>query len=204
MNSCPVKSQESGWEPAYDPALWNKKFQLQETHNCFSYAMNVNDPKQLENCKKEDECDVPFHQPGSAAGSIGFNSNKPKTCPNMVKRILGDNPNVQMSAFNEKCPNKTSQIALVVDASDDYHFLRKDKGGYWSQKSGARPVTNLDAGGHKIWNPQLCDLDYTKNGTNLNYDVFCGFMCVPREQPLYLRVGGGKTRRRAQTKSKRA
>jgi hypothetical protein len=158
--------------------------------------MNVNDPKQLVNCKTENDCDVPFHQPGSAGGTRGFNSKKPKTCPNMVKRILGDNPNVQMSKFNEKCPPRTSQIALVVDASDDYHFLRKDRGGYWSQKSGARPVTDRDAGGHKIWNPQLCDLDYTKNGGDLNYNIFCGFMCVPREQALYLRVGGGKKTRK--------
>lgn len=34
-----------GWEPLYEPKRWNKDFNLQETHNCFSYAMNVNDPK---------------------------------------------------------------------------------------------------------------------------------------------------------------
>ena len=108
----------------------------------------------------------------------------------MITRILGDNPNISMTRFEQKCPSGTSKIALVVDESDDYHFLRQDKEKFWSQKSGARPVTNLDADGHEIWDPQLCNLDYTREGV-LNYNYFCGYMCVPREKPLYLKTGGG-------------
>lgn len=121
---------------------------------------------------------------------------RPKTCPNMIARILGDNPNIAMATFPVKCPKGTSKIALVVDESDDYHFLRQDTTGYWSQKSGARPVTNLDASKHKIWNPQLSDLNFSNHEGVLNYDIFCGYMCVPRDRPLYMRVGGGSRSRR--------
>jgi hypothetical protein len=160
--------------------------------------MNVNDPKQVSLCDANMNCNVGFHQPGSAAGYEGFTQKKPKTCSNMIARVLGDNPDIRMSTFEQRCPRKTSKIALVVDESDDYHFLRQDSNQYWSQKSGARPVTDKDASGHRIWNPQLCDLDFRKNDSNLNYDIFCGYMCVPRTKPLFLRVGGSrgsKTRR---------
>jgi hypothetical protein len=113
----------------------------------------------------------------------------------MMMRLIGDNPNLIMTTFEAKCPKKTSKIALVVDQSDDYHFLRQDKNGFWSQKSGARPVTNLDASKHEIWDPQLCDLNYSRNEGVLNYDVFCGFLCIPRTESLFLESSGGGTRR---------
>lgn len=110
----------------------------------------------------------------------------------MVTRILGDNPNIQMSHFEAQCPKGSSKIALVVDESDDYHFLRQDKTRFWSHKPGARKVTDKDASSHRIWDPQLCDMNYTNHEGVLNYDIFCGYMCVPRDKPLFLRVGGGK------------
>ena len=188
MNSCPTGPSLSGWEPLYDPGFWNKKMKLRETHNCFSYAMNVRDPRQISQCRDNNDCNVPFHQPGTPSKYPMFKSSKPKTCPNMIMRLMGDNPNLQMSTFEDKCPAKSSKIALVVDQSDDYHFLRQDNSGFWSQKSGARPVTNLDASKHEIWNPQLCDLNYSRNNEGvLNYDVFCGFLCVPRTQKLFMK-----------------
>jgi hypothetical protein len=158
--------------------------------------MNVNDPKQIRKCTRKKVCQAPFHQPGGAAGYGGFPPDKPKTCPNMVARLFGDNPILKMSTFEARCPAATSKIALVVDESDDYHFLRQDSSGYWSQKSGARKVTNLDAGDHKIWDPRLCDLDFRKKGGDLNYDIFCGYLCVPRNRPLYMRPAGGGGKRK--------
>jgi hypothetical protein len=192
------QSPLSGFEPAYRPALWNSKTELRETHNCFSYAMNVNDPKQIARCHGKVNCNAPFHQPGAAAGFRGFDDQAPKTCPNMLARIMGDNPNIHFSTFPARCPKGSSKIALIVDESDDYHFLRQDSNGYWSHKPGARPVTNIDASQHTITNPELADFDYTKAGSTLKYDIFCGYMCVPRNRPLFLRVsggGGGRTRK---------
>lgn len=108
----------------------------------------------------------------------------------MIARILGDNPNVKMTTFEAKCPDHTSKIALVVDQSEDYHFFRQDANKYWSHKPGGRFVTNMDAAGHKIWDPRIAYLDYTTDEGYLNYNVFCSYMCVPRTEPLYLKVGG--------------
>jgi len=195
MGKCPRISPLSGWEPSYKPKAWNKKYTIRETHNCFSYAMNVNDPRQIQKCKKTKNCNIPFHQPGNPSKFAPFKSSKPKTCPNMMIRLLGDNPNLQMTTFEAQCPKYTSKIALVVDQSDDYHFLRQDNNTFWSQKSGARPVTNLDASKHEIWNPQLCDLNYSRNEGVLNYDVFCGFLCVPRTKSLFMAASAGGSRR---------
>ena len=49
--------------------------------------MNVHDPKQIEACLKSKDCDVPYHQPGSAAGQPGFKSDRLKTCSEMIVRI---------------------------------------------------------------------------------------------------------------------
>jgi hypothetical protein len=191
MGICPRSSPLSGCEPDYNPGHWNRSRDLRETHNCFSYAMNVNDPKQVAQCLREPNCDAPFHQPGSAAGYKPFRSDRPKTCPNMVVRILGDNPDIKMSTFEGRCPVNTSKIALVVDPKEDYHFLRQDDTMLWSHKAGARPVKNVDAKGHLIWDPQLADLNYSTPDGRLNYTVFCGYMCVPRKKNIFLKISGG-------------
>ena len=191
QGNCTRLSPLSGGEPVYEPMRWNKKLAIRETHNCFSYAMNVNDPKQVAKCKDENNCEPPFHQPGSAAKFKRFNSKRPKTCPNMVIRIRGDNPDILMATFEERCPANMSKIALVVDPKEDYHFLRQDSNMYWSHKAGARPVTNVDALGHPIWDPQLANLYYKSKNGDLNYTFFCAYMCVPRNKGLYLLPGGG-------------
>jgi hypothetical protein len=191
---CTRVSPLSGYEPHYEPRRWNTRRALRETHNCFSYAMNVNDPKQIQQCMNEnEECEAPFHQPGSPSGYDHFSSKKLKTCPNMIARILGDNPDIRMTTFETRCPANTSKIALVVDPKEDYHFLRQDSNMLWSHKAGARPVKNVDAAGKTIWDPQMAYLDYRDDGGSLNYGIFCSYMCVPRTKKLYLLPGGGST-----------
>ena len=193
----------TGWEPKFNPRLWNDKKQHRETHNCFSYAMNVLDQKQIDACLSSN-CDVPFHQPGAVGGYKPFNSVTPKTCPDMIARILGDNPGIRPISFEEQCPPRTSKIALIVDEDEDYHFLRQDANGWWSQKGGAKPVTNLDASKHPIWDPTLCDHNWTNSLGPLNYDVFCGFLCVPRVDPLKIKSGGGRPTRRVVRRGSRS
>ena len=197
---CPRVSPMTGYEPKYNPDLWNKKREHKDTHNCFAYAMNILDPEQIANCLKDKECNLPFHQPGSKAGYPRFKSEKPKTCPNMIARLLGDNPSLSLTTFERKCPAKTSKIALIVDEDEDYHFLRQDSNGWWSQKGGAKPVTNKDASDRPIWDPALCDNDWTNEQGKLDYDVFCAYMCVPRVEKLWIKIGGG----RRQTKKRKS
>jgi len=192
LHKCERISPLSGYEPDYDPNYWNNNFKLKETHNCFAYAYNVNDPEQMSKCKDKD-CNIPFAQPGSASGYEKFKSDKPKTCPNMVARLIGDNPNIDMATFTDKCQAGSSKIALIVDKDEDYHFLRQDSNGFWSHKPGARRVTNLDASGKLIYDPALADFNYTnKKDGYLNYDMFCSYLCVPRILPVRVKVGGGK------------
>ena len=191
LKTCPRNSPLSNWEPEFDPSLWNLYIAIKETHNCFSYAMNVFDRKQISKCKGKSECNAPFHQPGAASGYSGFSDSKPKTCPNMIARILGDNPTTYVTDFTTQCKPSFSKIALIVDESDDYHFLRMDSSGYWSHKPGAQRVINFDAYGHKIWDPKLANYDYVSRGkSDLKYDIFCNYLCVPRNRPLYMKVGG--------------
>jgi hypothetical protein len=198
---CPRKSPLTGWEPKYEPDRWNKKNEIRETHNCFSYAMNVHDPKQIEACLKSKNCNVPYHQPGSAAGQPGFKSDRLKTCSEMIVRILGDNPSIKMATFTDKCPAQTSKIAIVVDPDEDYHFYRQDSSGYWSHKPGGMKVTNKDQSGLPIYDPRLANRR-DKEG-RLDYNVFCSYLCVPRTRHLHLKIGGYK-KTRSSSKARRA
>jgi len=156
--------------------------------------MNIHDPKQMTSCLESKNCNVPFHQPGSASGHPKFSATKQKTCSDMIGRLLGDNPMLSVTTFTAKCPAHTSKIALVVDADEDYHFFRQDSNGLWSHKPGGTAVTNKDADGRLIYDPKLANRNYDAKGSKLNYDIFCSYMCVPRDRPLYLKIGGARRR----------
>lgn len=199
-DSCPREAPLSGSEPKYDPERWNKDKAVRLTHNCFSYSFNIIDKKQIDACLKNTKCYTAFHQPGSISGFPKFTDVDPKTCPNMIGRLFGDNPSkITPSTFDERCQPGTSKIALVVDQDQDYHFLRQDAPsnnknqiGYFSQKSGAMPVTDKDALGNKIFDVELAYHNFYKKGKeeNLNYDILCGYFCVSRNSPLFIKVGG--------------
>ena len=191
MHKCVRTSPLSGYEPDYDPAFWNDNYKIKETHNCFAYAYNINDPEQISKCKEKD-CNIPFAQPGLASGYEKFKSSKPKTCPNMIARQMGDNPNIEMSTFTQKCPAGSSKIALIVDENEDYHFLRQDSNKYWSHKPGARKVTNLDASDKLIYDPALANFNYKDKNGYLDYDMFCSYLCVPRVVPVRIKTGGSR------------
>jgi hypothetical protein len=179
------------FEPDYLPKLWNKNKSVRTSHNCFIYAFNIQDPRQLDECQDTDkDCDAPFHQPGLPSGYGRFRKRDPKTCPNMISRIKGDNPSIKISEFGDKCPSGYSKIATIVDENEDFHFLRQDSNRFWSHKPGGRSVINTDSGGHLIWNPELAEYNWAlyDKDSNLNYDIFCGYLCVPRNRPLYVRA----------------
>lgn len=189
IDMCPRLSPLSGYEPDYNPDFWNKQYPIKETHNCFAYAFNINDKKQIKKCKDEN-CDIPFHQPGMASGYPRFKSSKPKTCPNMMARMFGDNPIIEMTTFDAKCPAGSSKIALIIDENEDYHFLRQDTNGFWSHKPGARKVTNVDASSKLIYDPALANYNYKSSNSHLNYDTFCSYMCAPRIVAVRIKADG--------------
>ena len=183
-----MKSPMSGAEPKVNMEAWNKNSNLRESHNCFSYAMNAIDNKLIKECKETEDCNTSFHQPGYASGYGHFPDKHDKGCNDMVSRLWGDNPDVIPIEFEQRCPGKTSKIALIVDPKRDYHFLRQDSDGMWSHKPGAMEVTTKDASGRPILRPDRAFFIYTNHKDPLRYTKFCGYHCVPRGKPLYLRA----------------
>jgi hypothetical protein len=172
-NGCPRVSPLTGYEPPSEYDKYNKDPNIRESHNCFAFAFGMYDPK----ANAEDS----FHQPGVFAGFPSFRKTRRKTCPDMLARLFGDMPSLKMSSFSEKCPAGTSKIALGVDARSDYHFWRQRAGdGYWDHKPGSTPVISKDAFDRPIYDPALASRNYTKKGSRLNYNRFCGYLCAPR------------------------
>jgi hypothetical protein len=79
-------------------------------------------------------------------------------------------------------------IALLVrprsgcffsSCTPDFHFLRRDDGGRWSEKMGATPVVDVDVEGKPIDDPQKAKLGG-------GYTEFCGYYAV---DPAKMRMG---------------
>jgi hypothetical protein len=208
IRRCTHKSPLTGWEPEYRPELYNSDRRIQDTHNCFAYAIGAYDPPDPSLCDSKGVCNIKFHQPGNRAGYSKFNTHEKKRCPDIIARTIGDNPAITMSSFEARCPRGTSKIAFAVDPERDYHVWRQDSNHYWSDKHGSQPVGNKDASGRLQYNPALSNRNYSDYNTPLNYTSFCGFLCVPRDgAPKVKRSAGGrrlkKTRKRILSRSRR-
>jgi hypothetical protein len=190
---CPRQSPLSGYEPEFNPAIYNRHKGIKESLNCFAYAFDYRHMPKRGDCTK-DSCPLPFPQPGRASGYPKWSKVKGKRCPDLLGRLFGDVPDLKMATFEEKCPKGYSKIAAVVDEDEDYHFYRLDKNRLWSHKPGATAVTHLDATGRPIYDPQLAAREYKDSG--LNYDQFCGYLCAPKTRRLRFKRGGAKTKKR--------
>ena len=184
---------------------FNQNPYLRESHNCYSYLLNLKSQeaealchqefKNLNYCKRS--------QPGYAAGYPPLYK-KDLNCQEVMKRTLADNPMIKRTNFTQKCPSDTYKGSLVVDPGNDYHYYRLNDDGYWTHKPGYKPSTMYDASGNKISNPELANRNYGR----LNYSDFCGHFCVPRKptqkrmyykprptrsrKPIHKRTGGKK------------
>jgi hypothetical protein len=190
----------SGAEPVYNPEKYNQNPRVQETHNCWSYSMDVIDPLQLTQCDHgaaEKHCNIMYHQPGGTKGlSKQLHTREGRSCSVVEDLVEADISGVRKSTIDETCPHGTSKIALVVHPGEDYHFYRQDADGLWSHKDGSNKVKRYDAEGNIITNPETAARNYRPNGSFLHYKDFCGFYCVPRTKPIHLARGGSRTGRR--------
>lgn len=187
---CPRQSPLSGYEPNFDPDIYNKNKGLKEALNCFAYAFDYRQLPKMKGCTK-DSCSVPFPQPGRASGYPKWSKVKGKRCPDLMSRLIGDVPTLKSATFEKKCPKNYSKIALVVDEDEDYHFYRQDSNRFWSHKPGATNVTHIDATGRPIYDPQLASRLYPDSG--LHYDTFCGYLCAPKNRTLKFKRGGKRS-----------
>ena len=158
-------SPVSGYEPKYNPKKWNTNPRIKDSHNCYAYALNsfvasrTNKP-----------------QPGYFA-KYPHISNGNYTCEPFIKRLRKDIPSIYDTTFKGKCKKGFYKIYMAVtkDSPDtDYHFYRQDSNSYWSHKPGRTDITNLDASGKLIKNPDTANRKYTY----YNYGSGCGFFCI--------------------------
>ena len=184
---CPRQSPMSGYEPKFEPELFNKFKGIKEAQNCFAYAFDYRHLPKRKDCTK-DSCSLPFPQPGRSSGYPKWSKVNGKRCPDLMGRLFGDVPDLKVSSFEKTCPKNYSKIALVVDEDEDYHFYRQDSNGYWSHKPGATDVTHMDATGRPIYDPELASRLYP--GSGLHYDKFCSYLCAPRRRTLRFKRGG--------------
>lgn len=157
---------------------FNEKPYLRESHNCYSYLLNLKSREAEELCEKtfKDMNWCKRSQPGYAAGYPVMN--KPElTCQEVMKRTLADNPNIKRANFQDTCTTDAYKGALVVAPGTDYHYYRLNDDGYWTHKPGYKPSSQYDASGNMILDPQKANRNYGR----LNYKDFCGYFCVPRE-----------------------
>jgi hypothetical protein len=157
---------------------FNTKPYLRESHNCYSYLLNLKSQEAEVLCEKEyknlNYCRR--SQPGYAAGYPPLNKSQ-LTCPEVMKRTLADNPNIRRISKQDRCSVDSYKGALVVDPGSDYHYYRLNDEGYWTHKPGYKPSTKYDASGNMITDPEKANRNYGK----LNYKDFCGYFCVPRK-----------------------
>lgn len=198
---CPRRAPLSGYEPQFNPDRYNQHKGIKESHNCFAYAFDhIQMPKKL-NCT-DNSCPIPFPQPGRASGYPKWSKTNGKRCPDIVSRIKGDVPGSRMSTFTEKCPKGMRKIAPVVDEDQDYHFYRQDSNAYWSHKPGATDVTHLDNTKRPIYDPKLASRHNPDSG--LNYNEFCGYMCIPTRKKYRFKRGGKRSMQYSKRSIKRS
>lgn len=162
--------------PKLDLDKWNKNKYIQNSHNCYAYALNMIDPNNVNSCKKlmkkKLKCQKITPQPGMNYGFVDKSNPRNYTCKKVSRRMLGDSPKMEKLNKDEKVPDGYYKIALTHRSDgSDYHFYRQDSNGLWSHKSGWKPAKNVDESNKLITNPEKAD-----RGT---YDVFCGYYKVP-------------------------
>jgi hypothetical protein len=164
---------------------------IKDSHNCWSYSMNVIDPAQVMQCAKDTtgECEPLYHQPGGTKNrSRILEREDARTCKTIEGLMRMDVPQMRRTTFKKRCPVGTSKIAFAVHPGEDYHVYRHDSDGWWSHKDGSNSVKRYDAERKPIVNPETAARDYRPQGSDLNYKDFCGFYCVPRRQFIRLAI----------------
>lgn len=160
----PFLSPVSNYEPTYEPDLWNnKEDNIKKYNNCYSYMTN-----QLEKNREKK-----LH-PGELSGKSS--TKEDYTCQGMERYILKDFPKAYKISYEKPCDKNYHKGYLTVDPKKDFHFYRQDANGYWSHKPGSGKVSDLDASGNYIYNPEKADRTYKR----FDYKDSCMFFCVPQ------------------------
>ena len=139
----------------FNPAQWNYQ-PVQRRNNCYNYATNIRTDT--------------FAQPGRGSGQ----RHSAHTAENVYSACLRDGliPIRELSSRQIPSGGRYCVIALVIWPGEDFHFMRMDADGLWSQKNGRGPARNYDDSNNPISDPRYCDRG--------PYSVFAGFLGVHR------------------------
>ena len=157
----------SGSEIEYERDIWNYSPVLNLT-NCYAYAFN--------NQTYPGTNALCYMQPGEFAGlELRY---VPINAENVVTYVEADATKLGFM-FEEIdkyscCPTGSYKVALVIAEGSDYHWYRQNPDGTWSHKLGNSAVTDVDASGNILVNPEYAD----RNHTVANYSQFIAYYCV--------------------------
>jgi hypothetical protein len=155
----------SGSEPQFEPAKWNSKGNIRDTHNCYAYLLNTIASKRKGK-----------PQPGYFSGFNALKESDYK-CGEFYKRLKKDIPTMYVSTFGNKCAKGYYKGFVALDPKtedQDYHFYRQDNHGYWSHKPGKQDAIDYDANGKKIADPVKANRKYKY----FNYSKPCFYFCI--------------------------
>ena len=139
----------------FNPRNWNYG-PVKSRNNCYNYATNI-----ITNT---------FAQPGTGGGK----RHETFTAESVYRACLRDGlvPIPERSPYSIPRVRRYCLMALVIWPNEDFHFLRRDLNGFWTQKNGRGPPRNYDDSRRPISDPRKCN-----NGP---YKVFAGFLgCHP-------------------------
>jgi hypothetical protein len=150
----------------YDAQIWNDN--NVEYNNCYSYAM-----RDINNLYKP--------SPGNNMKNSNYDMN---SCEEIISHIKHDYPDRNVKVLDDNNTRSCEEcnyykVGLYIDDNNkddvDFHFYRQNRDGYWSHKPGSNLVTNKDADGKLITDPDKANRDYGE----LNYSKKCNKLCVP-------------------------
>ncbi|MCG8477277.1 MAG: hypothetical protein MI784_17565 [Cytophagales bacterium] len=166
--------------PEYKPLFWNDgkgEATIQSRHNCYAYACNV----------VFKDKSVFGATPGKASG---ITLPEVFSAADVVNAAKADGL-VKLEGTAEPQVGWT-KVALFLELQDgntdgtkaiDFHWYRRDKDGYWSNKGGESPARNTDTNGNKVSDPR-------RDNSNTKHTYFVCFMAVKSSS----KQGEGKTR----------
>jgi hypothetical protein len=135
-------------ESRFNPGFWNDDSYVLWNNNCYNYS--------------RDWKTNTFAQPGRASGHLYT----ALTCPAVSAAATSDGLSPVCNCLPEsEYPRRL--MALVIAPGSDYHWYRKQIGGFWGHKPGHTVARNVDNSGNVVVDPRTADRG--------PYTDFCGF-----------------------------
>lgn len=155
--------------PSFHPENWNASRAEIQYNNCYAYAfrnMELNRQSKPQPGNLAHIAEVPPHE---------------YTCARVFGNTQADHPGIFPWDDETPCPCGHYKALMVLDTTGprtDFHYLRQDANGLWSQKLGSGAATRLDASNRFITNPRKANLNYGA----YNYSTRCSSFCIPVEK----------------------